>query len=38
MERAIGVMQACTKFFMVGWHARGAVEDSETLKGIVRTQ
>src|SRR5262249_54986750 len=37
MERAAEVVQACMKFFMVGWHARGAVEDTETLKQIVRT-
>jgi hypothetical protein len=37
MTRAAEVLQACTKFFMVGWHARGAIEDIERLKRIVRT-
>jgi hypothetical protein len=38
IERAVKVMQACIKFFMVGWHARGAIEDAEKLKGLVLTQ
>src|SRR5262245_47443311 len=25
MKRAAEVVQACIKFFMVGWHARGAI-------------
>jgi hypothetical protein len=37
MERALDVMQACIKFFIMGWHARGAIEDTEKLKQIVRT-
>jgi hypothetical protein len=37
MKRAVGVLQACAKFFMVGWHARGAIEDAETLKRMVPT-
>jgi hypothetical protein len=36
-KRAIEVLLACTKFFMVGWHARGALEDIEKLKQVVRT-
>jgi hypothetical protein len=37
MERAANVLQACMKFFMVGWHARGAIEDAETLRRMFRT-
>jgi len=37
MERAVEVMLACTKFFIVGWHARGTIEDIDKLNQIVRT-
>ena len=36
IERALDVMQACIKFFIMGWHARGAIEDTEKLKQLVR--
>jgi len=37
IDQALEVLLACTKFFIVGWHARGTVEDIEKLKQIVRT-
>jgi hypothetical protein len=37
VDGALDVIQACIKFFIVGWHARGAIEDIEKLKRIVRT-
>ena len=36
-KRAVEVLLACTKFFLVGWHARGALEDIEKLKQLVQT-
>src|SRR5262245_45956570 len=36
IDQALEVLLACSKFFIVGWHARGTVEDIEKLKQIVR--
>jgi len=36
LDRAVDALLACTKFFMMGWHARGAIEDTEKLKQLLR--
>jgi len=37
LKRAVNVVCACIRFFIIGWHARGAVEETETLKRLVGT-
>lgn len=37
VDGALDVIQACIRFFIMGWHARGAIEDTEKLKQLVRT-